>query len=88
MFGNKAASYGTVKNWFNEFNRGRSSLKDDCREGYPTAFVPENINVMRELIMQARPVTYRVIEAFLVISSTRKHSILQEHLAVKNFCFR
>ena len=41
----KAPSYSTVKSWFKEFNRGRSSLKDEFRKGPPkTAVVPENIN--------------------------------------------
>jgi len=40
------------ENWFNEFNRGRRSLKDEVREGCPkTAVVPENIAV-RKLIIQ------------------------------------
>ena len=89
LFGDKAPSYRTVKNWFNEFNRGRSSLKHKFREGPPkTAVAPENIDAVRELIMQDRHVTYREIEAFLGISSTNIHSILHEHLALKNFCSR
>ena len=79
LFGDKAPSYSTVKNWFNEFNRGRSSLKDEVREVPPkTAVVPENIDAVRELLMQDRHVTYRQIEAFLDISSTSIHSILHE----------
>ena len=55
LFGDKAASNSIVKNWFNECNRGRSSLKDELRENpSKTAVVPEN---MRELIMQNRHVT-------------------------------
>ena len=39
-------TYSTVKNWYNEFNRGRRSLNDEFREGRPkTAVVPENIDV-------------------------------------------
>ena len=34
LFGNKAPSYSTVKNWFNEFNCHRGSLKNDVREGH------------------------------------------------------
>ena len=34
-FGDKAPSYGTVKNWFSKFNCGRRSLKDEVREGPP-----------------------------------------------------
>ena len=32
LFGDKAPSYSTVKNWFNEFNSGRRSLKNKVRE--------------------------------------------------------
>ena len=31
LFDDKVPSYSTVKNWFNEFNRGRRSLKDKVR---------------------------------------------------------
>ena len=89
LYGDEAPSYSTVKNWFNEFNRGRRSLKDEDREGRPkTAVVPENIDAVRELIMQDRHVTYREIEASLGISSTSIHSILHGHLAVKKVCSR
>ena len=33
VFSDKAPLYGTVKNWFNQFNCGRPSLKDEVREG-------------------------------------------------------
>ena len=72
-----------MRNWFNEFNRGRSSLKDEFREGpSKTAVVSDNIDAVRELIMQDRHVTYREIEASLGISSTNIHSILHKNLAV------
>ena len=78
-----------MKSWFNEFKRGRRSLKDEVREGRPkTAVLSENIDVVREVVMQDHHVTYREIEAFLGISATSIHSILHEHLAVKNICFR
>ena len=89
LYGYEAPSYSTVKNWYNEFNRGRRSLKDEFREGRPkTAVVPENIDAVRELIMQDRHVTYLQIEACLCISPTSIHSILHEHLAVKKVCSR
>ena len=56
-FGDKAPSYKIVKNWFNEFNRGGRSLKDEVREDTPKAvIVPENIDAVRDLIMQDRHV--------------------------------
>ena len=58
LFGDKTPFYSTVKNWFNEFNRGRHSLKDEVREGpAKTVVVPEHIDAVRELIMQDRHMT-------------------------------
>ena len=89
LFGDKAPSCSTVKNYFKELNRGRRSLNDELREGPPkTAVVSKNINAVRKLIMQDRYVTYREIEASLGISSTSINSILHEHLAVKKICSR
>jgi len=50
-----------VKNWFNEFNRGRRSLEDEGLEGRPKTVVVLDIDDVREL--QDRHVTYREIEA-------------------------
>ena len=49
-----------MKNCFNEFNRGRNSLKDEFREGpHPCAtHVSEDIDAVRVLIMQDRHVRY------------------------------
>ena len=47
-----------LKNWFNEFNSGRTSLKDEIREGPPkTAVVSDVIDTVGELIMQDRHVS-------------------------------
>ena len=81
LFGDKAPSYCTVNARFNEFNCGRRTLKGRVRESRPkTAVVPENIDVVRELIMQDHHVTYREIEAFLGISATSMYSIFHENL--------
>ena len=85
MYGDEAPSYGTVKNWFNEFNCDQRLLNDEFLKGPPkTAVVSENIDAVRELILQDRHVTYREIEASLGISSNSIPLILHEHLAVKN----
>ena len=52
-----------MKKWFNEFNCGRRSLKDEVHEGPPeTVIVSESIEAVRELIRQDRHVTYRGID--------------------------
>ena len=62
-------------------------LKDDVRAGpSKTDVVSQNIDAVRELIMQDRHETYREIETYLGISSTSIHSILLEQLAAKKIC--
>lgn len=86
LYSDKAPSYSTVKNWYNEFNRGRCSIQDESRAGRPkSVVVPEKIDAVRELIKQDRHVTYREIEASLDISMTSINKILHEHLSVKKF---
>ena len=88
-FGNEAPHKATICRWFNEFNRGRSSLTDEPPEGRPkSAAVPENIDAVRELIMQDRHVTYREIQASLGVGLCCIQTILHEHLAVKKICSR
>ncbi|GFT62367.1 hypothetical protein NPIL_589351 [Nephila pilipes] len=89
LYSDKAPSYSTVKNWYNEFNRGRCSIQDESRAGRPkSVVVPEKINAVRELIKQDRHVTYREIEASLDISMTSINKILHEHLSVRKICSR
>ncbi|GFT77831.1 hypothetical protein NPIL_505341 [Nephila pilipes] len=89
LYSDKAPSYSTVKNWYNEFNRGRCSIQDESRAGRPkSVVVPEKINAVRELIKQDRHVTHREIEASLDISMTSINKILHEHLSVKKICSR
>ena len=63
-----------MTNWLNEI-----------RESPPKTAVIAEIDAVRKLITQNSHVTYREIELSLGISPTNIHSILHEHLAVKNF---
>ena len=80
IFGNDASSRISVYQWYYEFNRGRSSLQDEFREGRPkSVVVPETIDAIHQLILQDRHVAYREIEITLGISGISIHSIWQEH---------
>ena len=88
IFGDEAPSKTNLYRWYGEFIRGCSSLQDKFREGLrKSVVVRETIDVVRQLILQDRHVTYREIETTLGISGTSIHSILQEHLAVKKNLF-
>ena len=76
-----------MKNCFNEYNRGRRSLKDEFLEGpAKTAVQPENIDAVHELILQDHHVRYHELETSLGISLTSIHSVLHEQLAVQSIC--
>ena len=63
FYGHEAPSYGTAINCFNDFNCERRSLNDEIRQGpAKKVVVSENIDAVRELIMQDRHVTYREIK--------------------------
>ena len=75
--------------WYGEFNRGRTSLKNELREGCPNlVVVPETVDALRQLILQDGHVTYCRIETTLDINGTSIHSILHEHLVVKQIALR
>ena len=86
IFGDEDPSRISVYRLYFEFNRGRSSLQDEFREGRPkSAVVSETIDAVRLLILQDRHVAYCEIEATLGISGTNIHSILHEHMLSKKF---
>lgn len=89
VFGDAAPCLRTVERWYLEFLRGHSSLSDKLREGRPkTAMTQENIEAVRQLILEDRHVTYREIEASVGISGTTVQKILHEELVVKKLISR
>jgi len=88
-FGDEAPSTATVYRWYTEFQRGRSTLKDEVKEGRPkSVVVPANIDAVQKLIAADRHVTYHEIELRLGISMMSIHKTLHEHLGVRKLCAR
>ena len=86
-FGNEAPSNGTVYNWFAEFQRGRTFVSNEFREGRPSmSVVANNVDSVREMIERDRHITYREIQAFLGIDMKAIHTILHDHLSVRKLC--
>ena len=46
IFGDEAPSWTSVYRWYCEFNRGRSSLQGEFREGLKLVVVPETIDAV------------------------------------------
>ena len=88
-FVDEALSRTSVYRWYGEFSRGRSSLQNEFREGrLKSVVVPEIIDVVHQLILQDRHVTYREIETTLGLSGISIHSKLLEHFTVEKLCSR
>ena len=85
--GDEVPSRTSVYRWYDEFNRGCSSLQDEFREGRrKSVVVPETIDAVRQVILQDRHVTYHEIETTLGISGTSIHSKLRKQLTVQKIC--
>lgn len=83
-FGDSSVSYATVKNWFAEFRRGRTSLEDEERSGRPSEAVTEdNVELVRGMIQEDPRVTYEMIERSLDIHPPQIYRILHEFLGVR-----
>jgi len=55
-------SMGTVKNWFNEFQRGRTSAFDEPRPGAPKrATTEDNVTKIHDLVLADRRLKIRKI---------------------------
>ncbi|KAG5320945.1 SETMR methyltransferase, partial [Acromyrmex heyeri] len=84
FFGHEALSNRTVYNWFAEFQRGRTFLYDEFREGCPsTSVVATNVDAVREMIERDRHMTNREIQASLGIDMKAIYTILHDHLNVR-----
>lgn len=79
-----AISYETVRSWFARFRSGDESLQDRHRSGRPaTACTTDNIDAVRELVMEDRRISYNRLQAQLGIGRSAIQSILHEHLQMK-----
>lgn len=62
IFGDVSPSKTRVYRWYGEFNYVRSSLQDEFRESCSKSVViPKTSGAVRKLILQVRPVIYRVL---------------------------
>ena len=79
--GQSASLYKMVKKWEAEFKRNRESIKDDPRSGRPsTSTTQENIEKIRDLIIEGRRLEIREIAETLGISYERAQNIILNEL--------
>lgn len=89
VYGDSSPSMATVKNWFNEFARGRTSVFDEPRPGAPkTAATEENIKKIHDLVLADRRLKVRELAETVGISEGTVHHILHEELVMRKLSAR
>ena len=87
--GDDAPSYATVKKWYAEFTRGRTSTEDADRPGRPVEVsTPENVNNVHQHVLKDRRVTIQQISQSLNISYGSVQSILTDKLKMSKVSAR
>ena len=89
VYGDSSPSEATVKNWFNEFRRGRTSVFDEPRPGAPkTAATDENVSKIHDLVLADRRIKVRELADAVGISKDRVGHILHEILGMRKLSAR
>jgi transposase len=83
-FGNDAMGVTQIKEWYNRFKNGRTSVESDQRTGRPsTSRNPDVINKVRSLTMEDRQLTVRETANDIGISDGSAHEILTDDLGMR-----
>jgi transcriptional regulator with XRE-family HTH domain len=84
VYGHSSPSFSTIKKLAGEFNRGRTSLEEDPREGRPKSeTTPETIEQVHDMVLDDRRMKVREIAETIGISKERVGYILHEELDMK-----
>ncbi|XP_037515701.1 protein GVQW3-like [Rhipicephalus sanguineus] len=83
-FGDDAMSRTQIKEWYNRFKDGRTSVESEPRSGRPsTCRNDQVIAEVNAVVMRGRRVTIREIAEEVGISTFSAHSTMTEDLAMK-----
>ena len=84
VFGDDAMGVTQIKEWFNRFKNGRTSVESDERPGRPqTARNAAVVERVRHLILEDRRLTVREIAEDVGISKDSAHAILRDDLNMR-----
>ena len=84
MYGDSSPSMATVKNWFNVFQRGRTSTFDEPRQGVPKlATTGYNVKKIHNLVLADRRLKVREIVEIAGILKDCVDHILYEILGMR-----
>jgi len=88
-YGDNTLSKTQVYQWYERFKSGREAVKDDARPGRPsTSKTDENVDEIRQLLIENRKLTIREIAETTNIWFGSVHSILREDLGLRRVTAR
>ncbi|KAG5345034.1 SETMR methyltransferase, partial [Acromyrmex heyeri] len=89
VYGNSSLSMTTVRYWFNEFKRGRSSVFDEERPGRPADVVTEEIvEKIHDMILADRRTKVHEVAEAVGVSYGTAFNILHDNLGMKKLSAR
>ncbi|EFN60336.1 Putative uncharacterized protein FLJ37770, partial [Camponotus floridanus] len=89
VYGDTSPSMTTVRYWFNEFKRGRTSVFDEERPGRPADVVTEEIiQKVHDMILADRRTKVREVAEAIGVSTGTAINILHDKLAMKKLSAR
>jgi len=88
VYGDSSPSMATVKNLFNEFQRGRSSVFDEPRPGAPKTAAEDNVTKIYDLGLADRRLKISEKAKTVGMSKDRVGHILYEILGMRNLSAR
>ena len=75
-YGESAMSKTRVYEWYKRFQNGREDVEDDERPGRPsTSTTDENVEKVKEMVMNDRQITIREVADVVGISNGSYHEI-------------
>lgn len=89
VYSDHAPSMTTIRYWFNEFKRGRTSVFDEERPGRPVEVTTdEKINKVHDIVLADRRMKIREIAEMVNISIERVQNILHAKLGMRKLSAR
>lgn len=89
VYKDQSPSMTTIRYWFNEFKRGRTSIFDEDRPGRPIEVTTEDmVDKIHDIVLADRRVKIREIADSVNISIERVQNILHEKLGMRKLSAR
>lgn len=89
VYKDQSPSMSTIRYWFIEFKRGRTSVFDENRPGRQTEVsTDEIVDKIHDIVMEDRRIKAKEISNMVNISTERFHNILHNELAMKKLSAR